>query len=474
MKLPLSLVLIFLSVIVPSLASAADTSIVEKHFTKKQLADDVAYMVSTIDKVHPNMYHSISRQRYQKLTDSVMAALHNGMSDKQAWPLLARLVGALNEGHSTFSYPDSLIVQMKKGAHILFPVLVREFDGANFVVRADLSNEDKLLPGDKITAINGISATKLVDMLSGYAGGLKTYRSLDVCRNLITYIYLYNIKSPYRLSYIRDNKPGTITVNPIAWNELVNHAGTKAKTMPKAPAQADYAFSYLDKDRAYLSINSLTADPAVFKHFLDSAFTLLKNQPAKKLVIDLRRNGGGNSALGEALLGYITGKPFRMAGGVKWKVSQPYKDMLNERTKGEAPKTMAYYFNAVNGTIISDDGVQAQKPADNPLRYYGAVDVLIGPHTFSSANMLANTIQDYKLATLIGQPSGEPANDYGELIQVRLPNTGFTFFTSTKQFVRANGNAADQHPVLPDRVVVDNPATANDEVLDATRVINKL
>ena len=91
---------------------------------------------------------------------------------------------------------------------------------------------------------------------------------------------------------------------------------------------------------------------------------------------------------------------------------------------------------------------------------------MIGPKTFSSANMLANTIQDYKLATLIGAPSGEPANDYGELIFVKLPNTGFTFTTSTKQFIRANGNAKDQHTVLPDYVVSDNPQTAVDEVLE--------
>lgn len=470
MKLPLSLSAICLLAITPLLTRAADTTLVEKHFTKKQLADDVACLVKTIDEVHPNMYHSISKQRYRQLTDSVLNVLHDGMGEKQAWPAMARLVGALNEGHSTFSYPDSLIVQMKKGAHVLFPVLVREFDGTGFVVRTDVSAEDKLLNSDRITAINGVSAAKLVDILSGYAGGLKTYRSIDICRNLIIYLYLYNFNSPYQIDYLRGSQSGKITLKAVSWTELLSHASAKAKTQPKAPTQTDYSFTYLDKDRAYLNINTLTADLDVFKHFLDSAFTVLKNQPVKKLVIDLRRNGGGNSALGQALLTYITDKPFRMAGGVKWKASQQYKDQLNERQKGQGAQNMPYYFNAANGTLITDDGVKPQKPAANPLLYRGEVAVLIGAHTFSSANMLANTIQDYKLATLIGEPSGEPANDYGELIHVRLPNTGFSFYTSTKQFVRANGNAADQHPVLPHHVVLDNPMTQNDEVLDFTRV----
>jgi C-terminal processing protease CtpA/Prc len=92
--------------------------------------------------------------------------------------------------------------------------------------------------------------------------------------------------------------------------------------------------------------------------------------------------------------------------------------------------------------------------------------VLIGPNTFSSANMTANAIQDYHLATLVGEPTGEPVNDYGELIFLRLPNTGLSFATSTKQFVRANGDSKDPHPVLPKYTIADDPTTPQDEALE--------
>lgn len=97
----------------------------------------------------------------------------------------------------------------------------------------------------------------------------------------------------------------------------------------------------------------------------------------------------------------------------------------------------------------------------------GKVVMLIGTHTFSSANMLANAIGDYQLATLVGQPTGEPANDYGEIIQLELPNTKLGFTTATKQFIRANGDARSILPVMPDITVSDNPATPEDEVLEA-------
>ena len=106
------------------------------------------------------------------------------------------------------------------------------------------------------------------------------------------------------------------------------------------------------------------------------------------------------------------------------------------------------------------------KPGNNPLRYSGKVCVLIGPNTFSSANMLSNAIKDFKLATLIGEPTGEPANDYGELYWNKLPNTQLSFSTCSKQFIRANGDSHDPNPILPDLVVKQNSNSNKDDVLD--------
>jgi hypothetical protein len=466
MKLPLLLLLMMVLPVVGLSAKKRDTVATEKHYSKHQLAEDVKYLVATVADVHPDMYHSISKASYSRLTDRVLASLHDGMTAKEAWPIMAGLIGALNEGHSVFNYPESLVDELKAGGNLLFPVLIREFNGTGFIVRLDASLEDKLKPGDAIISINGITIEKLMGKLGGYAGGLPQYKALDICRNLIVYLHLYGVNGPWHIRYLRNNHVDSAVVNPVSWADFRSNIAARAKDLPKIKPIADHQFDFLNTDKAYLALNTLTAEPAVFKRFLDSCFTSIKNKQAKVLIIDLRKNGGGNSALAEMLLGYITDKPFRMAGGVKWKVSQEYKDQLNEKLKGEGPQKMAYYFNAINGTTISNSGDRPDRPTFNDLLFKGNVLVLIGPHTFSSANMLANTIQDYKLATLIGEPSGEPANDYGELIFLKLPNTGFTFTTSTKQFIRASGNTNDQHPVMPDFMVKDNPLTPADEVLD--------
>ncbi|WP_316801487.1 S41 family peptidase [Pedobacter frigidisoli] len=444
----------------------ADSTATEKRFSKKELTQDLSYMIRSIERVHPNMYHSLSKSDYRRLSDSVGKALKEGMTGREAWPILARMVGAIGEGHSVFNYPDSVVARLKQGGKVLFPVMVQEYNGRNFVVRGDVSEEAALQPGDEITAINNIPTSELVDLLSGYAGGLKVYRSVDVCRNLITYLYLYNIQAPYTIDYIRKGQTGRAILNAINWDELRKNAKTRGKSFLPNPAGEPFSFNYPDARTAYLGINSLTGELPAFKKILDSCFNNLKLNHREKLIIDLRKNGGGNSQLGELLLSYITDKSFRMSGGVKWKVSEEYKSQLDKNQSGKGAENMPYYFNAVNGTILSDTDIKEKAPGPNPLRYQGKVFVLIGPRTFSSANMLANAIQDYKLATLVGQSSGEPANDYGELVFLTLPHTGFSFSTSTKQFIRANGDAKDGSPVLPQLEVADNPLTPVDEVLE--------
>ncbi len=444
------------------LANGLDTAKAEKRFSKKELLEDIAYLVATTNEVHPNMYHSISKEKYRRLRDSLANSLHDGMTALQAWPVMAPLVGSLNEGHSSLNLPDELLGRLKANENILFPVVFSEFDGQYLVVRADASSAAKLVVGDKLVSINGIAAGKLVDLLSRHMGGLKSWRAVDVCRDMPAYLDIYGIRGPYQVVYSHEGKTMEVTLNPISLLSLRERLGR----LPKAPKKVDYAYNRLPDGDTYLKINSLTAKPEQFKSFLDSAFRQIKQEGPKRLVIDLRLNGGGNSALGEMLLGYITEKPFRMTGGVRWKVSQTYKAQLNERMKGGGAQEMPYYFEAKNGTVLKSSASKPQAPAHNDLLYKGEVLVLIGPRTFSSANMLANTIQDFHLATLVGEASGEPANDYGELIYLKLPHTGFTFSTSTKQFVRANGKANDPAPVWPNYTVKDDVATTADEVLE--------
>ena len=79
-------------------------------------------------------------------------------------------------------------------------------------------------------------------------------------------------------------------------------------------------------------------------------------------------------------------------------------------------------------------------------------------------------MKTYNLAELFGQPTSEPANQYGEVCQTVLPNSGITLAAPSAYFIRADGNADTGDPVVPHHVVPPGPPQPGiDPVLDAAR-----
>ena len=137
------------------------------------------------------------------------------------------------------------------------------------------------------------------------------------------------------------------------------------------------------------------------------------------------------------------------------------------------PQVIAY-LNAKPDTVLYFPYKEKNYMPDNLNRYPLKTAFLIGPQNLSSATMLADGAQTYKLAKLIGQPTGAPANDGGESYSFKLPFTGFEVYTSSTFDIRANGNKQDVAAVLPDIPVAEDKSSLKDAILDrAVRYILK-
>ena len=423
-------------------------------------------MVRNMEEVHPDLYHDISKEELARKIDSINATITDSLTAEQAWPKFATIIGAINEGHTSIKWPDEFLNSLLQDRTFLFPVFIREFDGEALIVRYDVSIEKQLQTGDRVLSINGEGVANLMSRLTKFVGGLPSWKNLSVVQDLSSYLAVTRMQGPYKLIYSRNGKQDSVSLQALPRQMLfTNLTAVRGSNRTAIPS---YEFSRIDNNIGYLNFRSMV-NPQEFDYFIDSVFNAIKAGPVNALIVDLRRNGGGNSALGDRLLSHFTTKKYRMAAGMKWKISQQYKDHYNS-----LPVEMQYlrdndlekkYMKGKKGTFIEEKS-ELVTPKERANRYNGNVYFLIGPNTFSSANMLANAVKDFQLATLIGEPTGESPNDYGELITLKLPNTGITFFTSTKQYIRANGDANDRNPVLPDHFIKDDPTTSVDEVLE--------
>ena len=151
-----------------------------------------------------------------------------------------------------------------------------------------------------------------------------------------------------------------------------------------------------------------------------------------KVIIDVRGNGGGNSAACE-----------RLINAMDMKV--PEYDIVI-RFSEEAAKQ--------NGSLRKTGSIKmngSDKEKNNPN-----IDlvVLCDKYTYSSANMLLVWVRDGGLGTIIGEPSSGVPSHYGDIIYFVLENSKLYGSVSHKMFTRPD--ESNQERVLQPDIVTES------------------
>ena len=151
-----------------------------------------------------------------------------------------------------------------------------------------------------------------------------------------------------------------------------------------------YWYQYLeDSQTFYIQYDVCSDNPQLrFAEFTRQVLADVDSHPVKRIVIDLRWNGGGDST-----------------------ILVPLKAGLRSR-----------------------------------LKSIGHVYVLIGPYTFSSALLNAIELNHDLRATLVGEPTGGTPSCYGEVRVLVLPNSMLKVQYTTKLFGRKNDKRSSLQP----------------------------
>ena len=126
----------------------------------------------------------------------------------------------------------------------------------------------------------------------------------------------------------------------------------------------------------YNSCKNIKGEP--FSDFVKTLFDTADAEKVRRIVIDLRHNGGGNSG-----------------------IFAPFLEELKKRPK---------------------------------FLKKGSLYVLIGRRTFSSAILNAIDLKKQTPAIFLGEPTGGKPNHYGEVQMFRLPQSGLPVTYSVKYF----------------------------------------
>lgn len=408
-----------------------------------------------MEESHVNLYHAISKEALEQKEKQLLLAIGDSISQTEAVLLFGKLAALLNEGH--IGMPSSSVTDSMYTNSLRFPFLLQKVTDTEWIVSRDLSSEQKLGVNAVILEVNGKPVSELNQQFREYYGGLETWRKQQIAIYVRKLLFLHGMVSPYRIKarteagqIIDFTIPGYSKQQADSLNKVL----AASVNQPAEP----YTFTLLPDNIAYINyrqmVNSRT-NP--FSDFLKTSFTKIKEANAAGLIIDLRGNGGGNSSLGDSLISYFSTKPYVLSGGMKWKSSSHYKAYLKLMDNVGSRSENQFYNSLKEGDMYTYVNRDLRKPVSRELTFTGKTAVLIGPDTFSSANMLSDGIKSFQLATLFGEPTGEPGNDFGEMYNFMLPNTHIIARASTKMFTRADGDENNFDPIMPDITIKPTP-----------------
>jgi C-terminal processing protease CtpA/Prc len=198
-----------------------------------------------------------------------------------------------------------------------------------------------------------------------------------------------------------------------------------------------------------------------FKGAVKALFARIASDQPRVLIIDVRRNGGGDDTIGTELLRHITEKPFRLIASSQIKRSSEARDYVTSLLRIPFRWMGLQYLSSDSRKYFTGATGSLAPPDDRPLRSWprgepffdGPVCVLTGPRSFSAAVEFADAVKTYQLATIVGEETGGRPNDFGNNLPFLLANSKLTVNIATVSAVRANGNASDPNAVIPDILV---------------------
>jgi hypothetical protein len=428
----------------------------QKQFAPQQLIEDVDFYVKTLEETHIDPFVHISQKEFRARADGIKSrvAKQGAMTQQEFWLLFAPLVSSVQDGHTVVVEPRFFI---PNNPTKYLPVRAAYLNG-ELVVQHSVADE-KVAKGSVITSVNGLKGADVIRKLSLYVFGVEKERTRGAAEWLwVGAAEVLGRPETFALTF---NDGTRAEVRGLTASEIISRERA-ANFNPTPGRDSPLELKFLEGDIAYLNSTTFSHDLEKFRGLLKDIFTRIKESGAKSLVIDVRGNTGGHSALGDALLDMFNARPYKTYT-MSWKRSLQYAEMM----KRDGAKIPDHYSDLKPGGVYVSKPSTVRPPA-NPLRFGGRVYVLSGRRTFSSAQMFLGLIKDNKLARVVGEETDTPACFPGELYAFNLPNSRLRVTSSVKYWVPPGG-CKGARGVVPDVPVTERLGdylTGRDRILE--------
>lgn len=403
--------------------------------TRKQARFDLDALMNALREIHPDIYSVTGQEKLLTRFHQVRESLPDTMTTVEFYKAAAPIVSMIGDGHTMlrFPYNDLFTSDLQR-----LPIFVDVKSDRTLKVATCI---DSIVPaGSDVLSINGKTAGEMIDAMLPYVSGERDFFRVMRIDNEFPALFemLYGGQPQYEVKFRRPGKKKTeTTVIPAAkFDEIFKRSPKRKNPAPKA----NYSYS-IDQERrvAVMDFRRFHGTPGQMTQFCDSMFADMKARGIDRLIIDVRNNGGGNSAIGDVLLHYISPVPF----------TQFAKTLVNRSAK---------VLRMIGDSDFAPTVEFYQKPAEQYTRplapgdghFDGTVILLTSNHTFSSASAFSWAFKHFGCGKVVGEETGGMNVAYGDILTWTAPVSGIPCTISWKRFWHPGADEADIHGTIPD------------------------
>lgn len=408
---------------------------------------DIDQWLEFIEKTHPDLaYTTKDVTLFYSQVNQFRNSINQPISVRKFWFEMMKFNSVISDGHVSLTPPEKMKITQEylKSGGTLFPFEVL-FDNDQLIIKGTLNGKPSNLTGNAITKINGTPIDLiLTPLLERTHGDSDNQRQAILATRFAIYYWMYfGEQKQFKL----DIKKGSHEVNDITVK------ASKEISDNDDSFESKFQFSVLNSNTALLTVNTFSwrGDEARVFKFFESSFKELKKQNLTHLIIDIRKNSGGDDNIWiKGILPYIADKPWRTGSNYKVKI------LAGSEDEGET----------AGDVVTGEIGTIHQVDSENPLKFTGDVSVLAGVYTYSSSILFMNVIQDFKFGKLVGDKTGGKSGQTGGIKFKTLSNSKLTAVVPRFLLTRPKGG----HNLE----LVSLDTTINYELIKPKQLIDKL
>ena len=380
--------------------------------------------------------NKVDRTEWDKQYKKLISEVQNTQNDYEYYRLLQKFCALLKDGHTNIWFPKEIQDKVLITDFGDYKFVLSNIDSKAILTKVNKSKKDELPIGTEIIRVNGMPTHQYINQ------NVKPYISSSTEHILedwsITYLLQGYVGSTFDLQLKLPN-------NKIKSLKLTHSKSEEKELYPKENTGL-LEFKWLKKDIAYIALNSFSSWE-IMDMFSDKLPEIRK---AKKLIIDLRKNGGGDGNIGREIIKYLTRDTILYSSKSKSRLHIPTYKAWGKYTK--AQDTLRGDWQKKSYLSYKDEFYY-----DFPYQPYSTSNlditrieiptvILIGHKTASAAEDFLIYADNQENMTKIGEPT---FGSTGQPMIFDLPNGGIGR-VCTKKDIYPDGREFVGYGIKPD------------------------